>query len=39
MLAVEDELNNRPRIVLNECAPVELLEALLASNSPSVLRR
>ena len=39
LLAVEDELNSRPRIVLNDRAPVELLEALLASNRPSVLRR
>ena len=39
LLAVENELNHRPRIVLNDCAPAELFAALLASDSPSALRR
>jgi transposase, IS30 family len=39
LLAVENELNNRPRIVLNDRAPAELFSALLASRKPSVLRR
>jgi IS30 family transposase len=39
LLAVEDELNNRPRIVLGDRTPTELFTALLASRSPSVLRR
>jgi transposase, IS30 family len=39
LLAVENELNNRPRIILNDDAPADLFAALLASNSPSVLRR
>ena len=39
LLAVEDELNNRPRQVLNGHAPAELFAALLASKSMSVLRR
>ena len=39
LLAVENELNNRPRIVLNDRAPAELFAALLASKNPSVLRR
>jgi transposase, IS30 family len=30
--AVENELNNRPRIVLNDRAPAELFTALLTSN-------
>jgi transposase, IS30 family len=38
LLAVEHELNNRPRRVLNDRAPAELFAALLASESPSVLR-
>ena len=37
--AVENELNNRPRIVLGDRSPVDLFTALLASHSPSVLRR
>jgi IS30 family transposase len=37
--AVENELNNRPRIVLEDRSPAELFTALLASDSPSVLRR
>jgi IS30 family transposase len=39
LLAVENELNNRPRRVLNDRAPAELFAALLASENPSVLRR
>jgi IS30 family transposase len=39
LLAVENELNNRPRIVLNDHAPAELFATLLASNTPSMLRR
>ncbi len=39
LLAVENELNNRPRRVLGDRAPAELFTALLASESPSVLRR
>jgi IS30 family transposase len=39
LLAVENELNNRPRRVLGERAPADLFGALLASANPSVLRR
>jgi transposase, IS30 family len=39
LLAVENELNNRPRRVLGDRAPAELFAALLASQNPSVLRR
>jgi IS30 family transposase len=39
LLAIETELNKRPRLVLNDRAPAELFRALLASNNPSVLRR
>jgi transposase, IS30 family len=39
LLAVENELNNRPRMVLGDEAPAELFTALLASAKPSVLRR
>jgi transposase, IS30 family len=39
LLAVEKELNNRPRRVLGDRAPAELFAALLASESPPVLRR
>jgi IS30 family transposase len=39
LLAVENELNKRPRLVLHDRAPAELFGALLASNNPSVLRR
>jgi transposase, IS30 family len=39
LLAVENELNNRPRRVLGDRAPAELFAALLASQSSSVLRR
>ena len=38
-LAVENELNNRPRRVLGDRAPANLFAALLASQSPPVLRR
>ena len=37
--AVEDELNRRPRLVLENRSPAELFAALLASQEPSVLRR
>ena len=33
LLAVENELNNRPRLVLNDRAPAELFGALLVSNN------
>jgi IS30 family transposase len=39
LLAVENELNNRPRRILGDRAPDELFTALLASENPSVLRR
>jgi IS30 family transposase len=39
LLGVENELNNRPRLVLEDHSPAELFTALLASTSPSVLRR
>ena len=39
LLAVEIELNNRPRIVLDDRSPAELFTALLASDNPPVLRR
>ncbi|OBI03597.1 DNA-binding protein [Mycolicibacter heraklionensis] len=39
LLAVEDELNQRPRMVLQDRCPADLFAALLASNSPSMLRR
>ena len=39
LLAVENELNNRPRRVLGDRSPAELFAAVLASASPSVLRR
>ena len=39
LLAVENELNNRPRRVLGDRTPAELFAALLASENPSVLRR
>ena len=39
LLAVEHELNNRPRRVLGDRAPAELFALLLTSGSPSVLRR
>ena len=39
LLAVENELNNRPRRVLNNRTPADLFAALLASENPPVLRR
>ena len=33
LLAVENELNNRPRLVLNDRSPAELSGALLASKN------
>jgi IS30 family transposase len=39
LLAVENELNNRPRHVLGDQAPAELFATLLASRNPPVLRR
>jgi IS30 family transposase len=39
LLAVETELNNRPRHVLNDQTPADLFTVLLASKPPSVLRR
>lgn len=39
LLAVEDELNNRPRMILDDRTPHQLFTALLASESPPVLRR
>jgi IS30 family transposase len=39
LLAVERELNRRPRMVLGDRSPADLFAALLASNGPSVLRR
>ncbi len=39
LLAVENELNRRPRMVLDGRAPVDLFKALLASPGQSVLRR
>ena len=39
LLAVENELNNRPRQVLGDRPPAELFAALLASENPPVLRR
>jgi IS30 family transposase len=39
LLAVENELNNRPRRVLGDRSPAALFQALLASTSQSMLRR
>jgi IS30 family transposase len=39
LLAVEHELNNRPRMVLKDCCPADLFAALLASSGPPLLRR
>jgi IS30 family transposase len=39
LLAVENQLNNRPRRILGDRAPAELFALLLASESPPVLRR
>ena len=33
LLAVESELNNRPRLILNDRAPAEMFAVLLASNN------
>ena len=39
LLAVENELNSRPRRILNDQTPAELFAVLLASENPPVLRR
>ena len=39
LIAVEDEINNRPRLVLADHTPAELFSALLASPNTSPLRR
>jgi transposase, IS30 family len=39
LLAVEHELNHRPRMVLQDRCPADLFTTLLASTGPSVLRR
>ncbi|GAA5125575.1 hypothetical protein GCM10025762_52000 [Haloechinothrix salitolerans] len=39
LLAVEEELNNRPRVILQDRSPAQLFTALLGSASPPVLRR
>ena len=39
LLDVENELNHRPRSVLQDRCPAELFADLRTSNSPSVLRR
>ena len=39
LLAVENELNNRPRRILSDRPPAELFAALLASQNSPVLRR
>lgn len=39
LLAVEHELNNRPRRVLGDRSPAALFDALLRSPDQSVLRR
>lgn len=39
LLAVENELNNRPRRVLNDRTPVALFEVLVRSQDQSALRR
>jgi transposase, IS30 family len=39
LLAVENELNTRPRNVLNDHTPAGLFAVLLASENPPVLRR
>jgi len=39
LLAIEDELNNRPRMVLQDRCPADLFVALLTSYGPSMLRR
>ena len=39
LLAVENEINNRPRLVLDDRTPAELFTALLASPNHQLLRR
>jgi transposase, IS30 family len=39
LLAVENELNNRPRLILQDRAPADLFKTLLASPHQSVVRR
>ena len=39
LLAVEHELNHRPRMVLQDRCPADLFAARLTSQTPSVLRR
>src|SRR3954464_9170339 len=39
LLAVEHELNHRPRIVLQDRCPADLFAALLTATGPSVLRQ
>ena len=39
LLAVENELNHRPRTVLRDRCPADLFDVLLTSGGPSVLRR
>jgi IS30 family transposase len=39
LMAVAEELNNRPRVVLQDRCPADLFAVLLASLGPSVLRR
>lgn len=39
LLEVENELNDRPRMILEDRTPTELFAALLASQNPQVLRR
>ena len=39
LVAVENELNNRPRLVLNDRTPAALFTALQASEDPSMMRR
>ena len=38
-MAVENELNHRPRKVLNDQAPADLFHTLLTSQTQSVFRR
>lgn len=39
LLAVENELNHRPGLVLQDRRPADLLTAVAAAEGPSVLRR